>query len=93
MLRLVVTLSTLALPLAALPPPLPPRPIGRPRPNRCGRSWSRSPSLPGSLPEIRPLSVALKFTDDSAVKTAADWPRRRQEILKDWHRRLGPWRP
>jgi dienelactone hydrolase len=33
----------------------------------------------------------LMFADGSAVKTAADWARRREEILKTWHTRLGPW--
>src|SRR5262245_58582131 len=35
----------------------------------------------------------LKFADGSPVKTAADWQRRRQEILKTWHDALGPWPP
>jgi hypothetical protein len=35
----------------------------------------------------------LLFDDGSPVKTAADWPRRRQEILKYWHSALGPWPP
>src|SRR4051794_37662029 len=33
----------------------------------------------------------LKFEDGSEVKTAADWPRRRAEILKKWTDVLGPW--
>jgi len=33
----------------------------------------------------------LIFDDGSAVRTAADWPRRRTEILAEWHGRLGPW--
>src|SRR5262249_16933661 len=35
----------------------------------------------------------LKFADGRVVKSAADWPRRRNEILKTWHERLGPWPP
>lgn len=35
----------------------------------------------------------LKFADGSVVKTPADWSRRRAEILKTWHKRLGPWPP
>jgi len=35
----------------------------------------------------------LLFDDGSRVTTAADWPRRRQEILADWHHLLGPWPP
>src|SRR6266446_9675129 len=33
----------------------------------------------------------LKFADGRTVKTAAEWPERRAEILKSWHERLGPW--
>src|SRR3954451_2852408 len=35
----------------------------------------------------------LKFDDGSAVKTPADWAKRRQEILKTWHDALGTWPP
>src|SRR6516162_3894449 len=35
----------------------------------------------------------LKFADGTVVKSAADWARRRDEILKTWHQRLGPWPP
>src|SRR5439155_10433156 len=35
----------------------------------------------------------LKFADGSVVKSKADWPRRRNEILTTWHKRLGPWPP
>src|SRR5262249_30426093 len=43
--------------------------------------------------KLGPYRSPLKFADDSVVKSAADWARRRQEILKTWHRRLGPWPP
>ncbi len=33
----------------------------------------------------------LKFADGRMVKTAAEWPARREEILKSWHERLGAW--
>ena len=33
----------------------------------------------------------LKFADGRTVKTAAEWPARRAEILKSWHERLGAW--
>ncbi|GDY20230.1 hypothetical protein LBMAG56_15750 [Verrucomicrobiota bacterium] len=33
----------------------------------------------------------LLFNDGTPVKTAADWPRRRREILEQWHGLLGPW--
>lgn len=35
----------------------------------------------------------LKFPDGSVVKSADDWTRRRSEILKTMHKRLGPWPP
>jgi dienelactone hydrolase len=35
----------------------------------------------------------LKFTDGGLAKSPADWARRRAEILKTWHERLGPWPP
>src|SRR5690242_20036899 len=33
----------------------------------------------------------LLFADGTKVQSAADWQRRRQEILNEWHRMLGPW--
>lgn len=33
----------------------------------------------------------LLFDDGRPVRTAADWQKRRQEILAFWHRALGPW--
>lgn len=33
----------------------------------------------------------LNFTNGSRVNSAADWPRRREEILRDWHALMGPW--
>jgi dienelactone hydrolase len=38
-----------------------------------------------------PYRSPLKFADGSMVKSAADWERRREEIAKTWHARLGPW--
>ncbi len=35
----------------------------------------------------------LKFADGTVVQSAADWARRREEIRKTWHQRLGPWPP
>ncbi|MGE3805414.1 MAG: dienelactone hydrolase family protein [Gemmataceae bacterium] len=37
------------------------------------------------------LRSPLLFEDGTPVKTAADWQKRRQEILKRWHGLLGPW--
>ena len=33
----------------------------------------------------------LTFYDGTRVKTPADWPHRRQEILDKWHGLMGPW--
>jgi dienelactone hydrolase len=35
----------------------------------------------------------LIFEDGTSVRSAADWPRRRTEILKTWHGLMGPWPP
>lgn len=35
----------------------------------------------------------LLCADGTRVAVAADWPRRRREILADWNRELGPWPP
>ena len=40
-----------------------------------------------------PYRSPLKFADGSNVKTAEDWARRRDEIQKTWHKRLGAWPP
>lgn len=35
----------------------------------------------------------LRFRDGADVRTAADWTRRRAEILADWHGLMGAWPP
>ena len=40
-----------------------------------------------------PYHSPLKFADGTDVKTAEDWARRREEIRKTWHKRLGAWPP
>ena len=35
----------------------------------------------------------LLFNDGSRVKSAADWVRRRTEILREWNELMGPWPP
>jgi len=42
----------------------------------------------GKLGEFR---SPLIFDDGTRVTKAADWPRRREEILRYWHRVMGPW--
>jgi dienelactone hydrolase len=46
------------------------------------------PELAGELGNYR---SPLKFADGSAVRSAADWSKRRQEILNTWHDLMGPW--
>jgi hypothetical protein len=41
--------------------------------------------------DLGPYPSPLKFADGTPVKTATDWAKRRQEILKTWHDYLGPW--
>jgi dienelactone hydrolase len=40
-----------------------------------------------------PHRSPLRFADGTVVQSAADWARRRDEIRKTWHKRLGPWPP
>src|SRR6185436_18845401 len=35
----------------------------------------------------------LKFDDGSPVRSAAEWPRRREEIRRAWQGLMGPWPP
>ena len=43
--------------------------------------------------QFGPYRSPLKFEDGKLVETAADWARRRQEILRQWHELMGPWPP
>jgi dienelactone hydrolase len=38
-------------------------------------------------------SSPLKFYDGRTVQSAEQWPQRRAEILREWHKMLGPWPP
>lgn len=40
-----------------------------------------------------PYRSPLKFADGSLATTPAEWTRRRDEIQKTWHKRLGSWPP
>jgi hypothetical protein len=40
-----------------------------------------------------PYRSPLLFTDGTRVTNAADWPRRRAEILLEWMELMGPWPP
>ena len=43
--------------------------------------------------QFSPGKSPLVFKDGSPVKTAADWQKRRSEILADWHQIMGEWPP
>ncbi len=69
-----------------------------------GRADEAAPAPPARLaPFFRPPAEfandlgryrsPLQFADGTPVKAAADWPRRRAEILKTWHEAMGPWPP
>ena len=48
------------------------------------------PALAGDLGSYR---SPLIFSDGRRVKSAADWRKRREEILRAWHETMGPWPP
>jgi hypothetical protein len=41
--------------------------------------------------QFRAYRSPLVFHDGTPVKTAAEWGRRREEILTQWHELMGPW--
>lgn len=44
-------------------------------------------------PQLGAYRSPLLFDDGTPVRTAADWPCRRAEIVKQWHQLMGPWPP
>ena len=46
---------------------------------------------PGFANPFGDFRSPLKFYDGAPVNSAADWARRRQEILERWHGIMGPW--
>ncbi len=68
----------------------------------CSTAWAESPRWTKLAPHFQPpapfagdrgdFRSPLKFYDGQVVKSAADWERRRAEILAKWHELLGgPW--
>jgi len=43
--------------------------------------------------QFGPYRSPLLFPDGTPVRTAADWERRRQQLLAEWHDLMGPWPP
>ena len=41
--------------------------------------------------QFGPYTSPLTLDDERRVKTAADWQQRRHEILRYWHKVMGPW--
>lgn len=67
----------------------------------CGASSAAGPAWEAIAPFFAPPAELagqlgsyrspLLFKDGSRVKSAADWPRRRAEILREWNEAMGPW--
>jgi len=43
--------------------------------------------------DLGPYRSPLLFDDGTPARTAADWRKRREEILRAWHAAMGPWPP
>ena len=68
---------------------------------------SQGVAMPSAWPQVAPLfrtpaayegqlgtfRSPLVFADGSRVRTITDWPRRRAEILAEWHGLMGAWPP
>jgi hypothetical protein len=48
---------------------------------------------PADIPPGKEYRSPLVFADGTPVRTAADWQKRRAEILAAWHGRMGAWPP
>ncbi|MGA2032502.1 MAG: hypothetical protein ABSG68_09615 [Thermoguttaceae bacterium] len=67
---------------------------GLPRREALGRKLAKYFQPPGEYAgKLGNYRSPLAFADGTRVKSAADWARRRQEILAAWKGRLGPWPP
>jgi hypothetical protein len=63
-------------------------PAAEPLPKILAPYFTPPTELAGRMGDYR---SPLRFADRSEVKTADDWQRRRQAILKSWTDLLGPW--
>ena len=63
-------------------------PAAEPVPKPLAPHFNPPAALAGQTGDYR---SPLRFADGSEVKSADDWKRRRQEILKEWHGLMGPW--
>ena len=48
---------------------------------------------PSLANDFGPYRSPLRFDEGRPVRDAADWARRRDEILRHWHSVMGPWPP
>ena len=81
-------LKLLPILFCALPPLLCGGEIASAPPPPLAPFFAPPPEFAGDFGDYR---SPLKFADGRTVKSAAEWPARRAEILKSWHERLGPW--
>ena len=81
-------MKLLPLLLCALPALLAADDRAIPLPPKLAPFFQPSPEFAHDFGDYR---SPLKFADGRTVRTAAEWPARRAEILKSWHERLGPW--
>lgn len=92
MLRALVLMSSILLASSA---PAQTAPSDVPKPEAPALKWNDI--LPCFTPpdefkdKLGDFRSVMKFDDGTGVKTPADWPRRRAEILKYWHAVMGRW--
>ena len=90
--RFTLLARLLALPLLSLAPAA--RGDAPPGPSPAWDQLAPSFSPPREYVEqFGPYRSPLLFDDGSPVKSAADWPRRREQILAHWHGVMGQWPP
>src|SRR5712691_6897868 len=83
---LLTTFLLVAVAAVAAEPPAPSEALGK----KLAPFAQPPEEFAGKLGSYR---SPLKFADGTVVQLAADWARRREEIRKTWHKRLGPWPP
>jgi hypothetical protein len=59
-----------------------------PLPDAMRLSFAPPPAYAG---QFGAYASPLKFSDGRPVRSAAEWPERRAEILRYWHEQMGPW--
>jgi dienelactone hydrolase len=71
--------------------------VGRPPAPQGSSTWASIAPFFSPPPEFRDdfgaFRPVLRFEDGQPVRTAADWQKRRRELLDRWSALLGPWPP